>query len=361
MKRLLTFLFVVLMLTGLIFICAGCGQNGDSGREGKAADGAKIITWRLQSAYGESDLEYMAFKPFVEAVKEKTGGRLIINTFPGGTIVPEEEQLEACALGAVDAAHALGGYWRGKIPVGDVDLGLPGQYLGFRTLDKLNDLLYEFEDGGLAAILREAYEKQGNVFYLGSHSFHSYPVIISTVPIATIEDFKGLIIRATGSYADLFNELGASATFVPGGEIYTALQLGTLDAATWSVEGFLGYSWYEVAPYIMTPCISDHNVSHILINLNAWRSLPDDFKEIVLEAYREVYMPKVFELYEAEWEKIIEKQGELHYKIIEIPEETIWEIRKIAREKVWPKIAQKDDYTRRAVELVERWHNLNAP
>ena len=55
----------------------------------------------------EADIEYIALEPWVEAIKERTNGRLIINTFPGGTIVPEDQQLEAVARGAIDVSHAM--------------------------------------------------------------------------------------------------------------------------------------------------------------------------------------------------------------------------------------------------------------
>lgn len=350
-----------LLISVMVFIFAGCG-----GTDKPAANSnddvetpAETFTWRLQCAYGEADIEYIALEPWVEAIKERTNGRLIINTFPGGTIVPEDQQLEAVARGAIDVSHAMGGYWRGTVPVGDIDLGLPGQYPGFRSLDLVMNMLYEFEDGRLSEIFREAYREQAGVYYLGSHSYHGYPVIISTVPIQSIDDLRGLIIRVTGAYADLFEELGASTTFVPGGEMYTELQLGTIDAATWSIEGFLGYSWYEVAPYLMSPTISDHNCSNMLINPDSWEALPDDIKAIVEETYHEVFMPTLFQIYEDEWDRVVEKQEELGYEIVQIPEETIEEIKTIAREKIWPKIANKDEYTRQAMDLIERWYEAN--
>lgn len=360
MKRKVVWMAIIVMVVGSLFIMPGCApapapEPTEQVPEAPVQQEQQTITWRLQSAYGEADLEYIALGSFVKAIEEKSGGQLKINIFSGGTIVPEEEQLEATARGVVEISHALGGYWRGTVPVGDVDFGLPAQYIG--TLENFKHMLYEFEGGALAEIFREAYASQGGVYYFGSHSFHGYPVIISTVPIRSIEDMSGLVIRATGSYADLFEALGASTVFVPGGEMYTELQLGTIDAATWSIEGFLGYNWFEVAPYVMAPTISDHNTSHLLVNPAAWDALPDNLKSIIKEAYFEVFMPTLFQMYEDEWKRVAEKQTELGYEIVQMPEETIKEIRRVARENIWPQIAQKDDYTRRAVELIERWHN----
>jgi TRAP-type C4-dicarboxylate transport system substrate-binding protein len=349
MKRLAIFFILVSLLVGLAFVFTGCTSD-------TPAPGEETFNWRLQCAYSEADMEYIALDPFIEAIKKGTDGRLNITKFSGGTIVPEEEQLEANQRGVIEINHASGGYWRGIVPVGDVDMGLPGQYPGFRTLDEFKHMVYEFEDGALIKTFREAYSKQAGVYFLGNHSYHGYPVFISKVPIRTMDDFKGLVVRATGATADLVEAIGTATTFIPGGEMYMALSLGTIDVATWSVEGFIGYNWYEVAPYIMVPTISEHNASHLTINQEAWDALPAAYQEVVQKAYLDVYLPALFDLYEDEWQTVYDKQAELKYEIIEMEAETLTQIRKIAREKIWPQIADKDEYTRKAVDIVMRWH-----
>jgi len=141
--------------------------------------------------------------------------------------------------------------------------------------------------------------------------------------------------------------------------MYTELQLGTIDAATWTIEGFLGYKWHEVAPYVIVPPISDHNTSHLLINPAAWETLPDDLKEILKNTYREVFIPTLFQMYEDEWNRVVEQQAALGYEIVQMPEEDIKTIREMAREQIWPAIAQKDEYTKRAVDLMVRWHEAH--
>lgn len=352
MKRLVASFLIIMVIMLLVF--TGCATK-DSGGNGEK----EAFTWRLQCAYTEADIEYQVLDPWLEAIKERTNGKLVINKFPGGTIVPEVEQLQACAKGVVDMSLAQGGYWRGTVPIGDIDLGMPGQYPGYDSLESFKDILYEFEDGALGQVFRKAYAEQAGVYYFATHSIHGYPVIMSKKPIRTLDDFKGIVMRAAGSYADLFEEIGVSTVQVPGGEMYTELQLGTLDAATWSIEGFLSYNWYEVAPYIMTPTVSSHSTSHFLINPDSWEALPDNIKEIVEETYFEIFMPSLYEIYQEEWAKVIEKEAELGYEVVEFPEEEMKELRRIAREKIWPAVAAKDEYCKQAVELINRYYETH--
>lgn len=363
-KKCTWLLIIFTVFLSLTLLVSGCGPDEVApdvtdepvDEEPVVVDDDEVFVWRLQSIGGDADLEYIGLEPFVEAVYERSGGRLIIETFPEGTVVPADEQLEAVEAGVIDISSSQGGYSRGTVPVGMVDVGLPGQYKGFGSLDEYRHLLYEFEDGALHKLLREAYADQGGVFYLGSHTHHGYPVFISKTPLRTMDDFQGLVVRAIGAWQDLIAEFGAATTFIPGSEMYMALSLGTIDVATWSVEGFLSYSWYEVAPYIMRPTISENSLSHFLINQDSWNALPDDIKQILEEAYHEVFTVAVFDLYEEEWQNVENLQEELGYEIIDMDESFLIEAHRIAREVQWPEVAEIDDYTREAVAIVERWH-----
>ena len=346
MKRLLVAMLALSMLIGATAIIAGCGTD-DAEETG--------FEWRYQVAFEEADMEYQALEPFVEAVEEESDGELTINAYPSGQIVPPAEQLEAVSMGTIDASHSFPPYYRGQVPVADIDSGLPGQYPGFGTLDDAMHMLYEYEDGALSDVFREAYDDQADAYYLGSHSVHGYPALISTEPLTEVEDFQGQIIRATGTYGDLMEALGASATDVDGGEIYSEVELGTLDALTWSIEMFLAYNLYEVAEYVHVPPVSGHAMSHVVINHESWEALPADLQEVVEEAYHEVYIPELFNLYEEEWAEVEDKQDEYGYEILEI-DDLIDEKREIAMEEIWPEVAAQDEYTEEAMEIVESWH-----
>lgn len=335
---------IILVVTIILSFAVVCTANTSQ---------SEVYTWTHQCAFDEADFEYQSLKPFVKAVEEESNGRLIIKTYPGGAIVPVEEMLSNCSAGVIDVCHAGSAYWRGIVPLGNVNYGLPFMYMG--GLDTIIDLLYNFQDGKLDKLFREAWEKQGNVYYVGSHSIHAFPIIMSNKAIVEVEDLKGLKIRITGAGAELLSEVGASPMFLPGGELYMAIKLGTVDAITWSADGYLGYKFYEVAKFVNISGLGDHSLNNFLINLNAWNKLPDDLKEIYIKAYREIYVPTLYDAYEAEYKKIKDRQEELGYTVTEFSDESIKELTKIAREKVWPK-AKEDEYCTEAIEIIEKYY-----
>ena len=86
---------------------------------------AEKVNWRHQCAYDTADKEYIALTNFYDAVLLATDGNFVVETFPGETIVPTEELLSATAEGVVEVCHAAGGYWKGVVPVANIEQGLP--------------------------------------------------------------------------------------------------------------------------------------------------------------------------------------------------------------------------------------------
>lgn len=341
MKRIIITLILVTII--LSFIISGSANTNQD----------EVYTWTHQCAFDQADYEYISLEPFIKAVEERSNGRLIINIFPGGSIVPVEEMLSSCSAGVIDVCHAGSAYWRGIVPLGNINYGLPFMYMG--GLDVINDLLYQYQDGKLDKLFREAWEKQGDVYYVGSHSIHAFPIIMSSRPISEIEDLKGLKIRITGAGAELLSEVGASPMFLPGGELYMAMKLGTVDAITWSADGYLGYKFHEVAKFINVSGLGDHSLNNFLVNRNTWGKLPDDLKKIYIDAYHEIYVPTLYDLYEAEYGKITDQKEELGYTVTEFSENATKQLTDIAMEKVWPK-AKEDEYCTEAIEIIEQYY-----
>ncbi len=91
------------------------------------------------------------------------------------------------------------------------------------TLKEVEALI---EKTGLYAQFEAAYDRQ-NCHLLGIHTYGPYPALVSNKPIRSLDDFKGLKVRAILATANLLKELGAAPGYIPGGEIYMALKLGT--------------------------------------------------------------------------------------------------------------------------------------
>ena len=323
-----------------------------------APTGPEKVTWRHQCAYDTADKEYIALGNFFDAITLATGGNFDIESFPGETIVPTEELLSATAEGVVEVCHAAGGYWKGVVPVANIEQGLPGQYTG--TLEEWHELQYDYAPDGrtLEDIYREAYAKQG-VFHLGGHSYNGYPSIFSTVPIRTLSDYEGIIVRVSGAPGKVFEALGASVTWLPGAELYMALKLGTIDVACWSCEGLIGYKWYEICKYVINPPMSMHSTSHFIINQDAWDALPDEYKGIYETAYHDIYIPQLYAHYQAEWDKIYSMAEPLGYEIIELSDADVAEMTRIAMEEIWVEEAAKAPECKEALDIIKSYYGIS--
>ncbi|MEM0105094.1 MAG: TRAP transporter substrate-binding protein DctP [Zestosphaera sp.] len=147
----------------------------------------------------------------------------------------------------------------------------------------------------LQDILRKHIEARG-VLLVGPLDIVPSEVLVSRVPIRTLDDIKGKIIRTAGLSAKIYEKLGAKVVTLTAGEIYQALQLGTIDALEWGdyeADYILGY--HEVAKYVLEapPGYSLHSGAYpdsiLILNPNSWNNLPDDLKEIVKGAAKAAY------------------------------------------------------------------------
>src|SRR5690606_2219425 len=109
--------------------------------------------------------------------------------------------------------------------------------------------------------------------------------IISKKPITSMADFKGLKIRSFGLEAKWYENMGAQPVFLGGGEIYTALATGVIDAARWSSPaGNYNNSFHEVAKYYVQPSPLPVPNNFFAVNKQAWDQLPADMQAILNEA-----------------------------------------------------------------------------
>jgi TRAP-type mannitol/chloroaromatic compound transport system substrate-binding protein len=238
------------------------------------------IKWRAQCFWSSSEVTYKLFEQLCARINKLTQGRLTIEPFSGGAVTGVFESLDAVSAGVLQAHSSWPGYWTGKEPA----LSILGD-LAFAYTDPMQMATWYYERDGIS-LLREAYAKF-NVYPVGV-TWWGAESLVSRKPIKTIEDFKGVKIRSPqGLTADIFTKLGASPVILPGGEIYSALDKGVVDAADWATVsmnqrmGLFEPAKYSVTIYHSLP------VQEFSVNAAAWKQLPDELKEIVTAAVHE--------------------------------------------------------------------------
>ena len=237
-------------------------------------------TWKIQTSWpGGAGLQI--FKDWCATIQEKTGGELALQPFGANDVVGDFQLYDAVKNGVLQAVNPFTIYVQGIIPAG---VFLSSYPLGLRNPHEWDVFFYGL--GGLE-MARELYAAQG-MHYVGP-VHHGPNIIHSKVPIRSIDDFRGRKMRLPGGMvAEVFTEIGAETTVLPGSEIFPALEKGTIDVADYvgpAVNYSLGFS--QVTKYIsMGPpgfmsLYQPVDLMDITVGMDAWNALPDEMKQFV--------------------------------------------------------------------------------
>jgi TRAP-type mannitol/chloroaromatic compound transport system substrate-binding protein len=258
---------------------AGVGLAASAVAKPAIAQSMPELKWRLTSSFPKSlDTIYGAAEVFAKAVAEATDNKFQIQVFAGGEIVPGLQALDAVQNGTVEACHTACYYYFGKDPTFAFGTAVPfglnsrmqnaWQYFG-GGIDLLNDFfkgynIYGVPMGNTGAQMGGWFRKEIN----------------------TPADFKGLKMRIGGYAGTVLAKLGLVAQQIAGGDIYPALEKGTLDAAEWVGpydDEKLGFN--KVAKFYYYPGWWEGGAMlHLLINTEKWNALTPAYKSIVRTA-----------------------------------------------------------------------------
>jgi len=218
--------------------------------------------------------QWPSIEAFADYARRASNGRLDIEIFTPGTVVPTMELFEAVGKGMLEMGHSLPAYEGGKMPVFNIGYGMP------YTFDNHNEMSVYYYDLGLLDIMRGEAAAH-NVYFLGPTMSH-HVTLLTKKPIRKIEDFKGLKLRSTGLIADVMSKAGASCVFLPGPEIYPSLEKGVIDGTHWGAEGAMySMGFHEVTKYDLTPHMQRSATLEVFINMDKWNALPDDLQAIL--------------------------------------------------------------------------------
>jgi tripartite ATP-independent transporter DctP family solute receptor len=214
---------------------------------------------------------------FSKRVTEITAGRVKVEIYPAGQLFADKDYIKAVPAGAVDMAQSVMPLWSGLVPansIPDLPLFWDGWPHVWRALDS------EFGD-----ILQKGMEKVGvKVLYWMQDGKAGFATKFS---LKKLEDFKGKRIRVPSEQAShTVKALGGAPAYMGGGEVYMALQRGTVDGGLTSLTSFYDRKYYEVTKYVTEPDFM-FGVYACLINLKKWNDLPADIQGMLQTAGQE--------------------------------------------------------------------------
>ncbi|MEJ5358852.1 MAG: TRAP transporter substrate-binding protein DctP [Desulfobacterales bacterium] len=316
---------------------------------GQAQAQTATIKWRMQSIDPPSLIgPQITQKDFCERIRKMSNGRLDITLYTAGQLAPSLELVDSLAKGSVDIAYTSSVYYTGIVPEANIDLvTLPPN-----ILKTLQDALQVYWYSGVDELMREGYRQHG-VYYVGSLFFTEPNTFWSKKPIQKVEDLKGFKIRGYGYYAKTLAKLGASPTFIPHEEVYTALAQGVIDGSMTAGSYYKRFKYYEVAPHYYLPGFAPVWSMCILASQKSWEALPEDLKAIVQEAF------KVFAIdhQQRTWwehEQMVKELPALKATLITWPEAEVAKLRKAGLEFL-PEIAKKGDRCAKGLEIIRSY------
>jgi len=188
---------------------------------------AQTTTWKYQSTWPTKDIFHEMAVDYAKKVNDMTGGRLKLDVLAAGAVVPAFQMADAVHSGVLDAGHGVCAYWYGKHKAYSL-FGTPPS-LGWDAHGFLGWFYY----GGGEALYKELVNDILKLNLVGVLYFPmpTQPLGWFKKEMKSADDFKGLKYRTVGLSADLFKEMGAAVTILPGGEIVPAMDRGLLDAA----------------------------------------------------------------------------------------------------------------------------------
>lgn len=237
------------------------------------------IKWRLTSSFPKSlDTIYGNAGVMSKMVSEATDGKFQIDVFAAGELVPGLQAADAAAEGTVDMCHTVAYYYWGKDPTWALGAAVPFA-LSARAH---NAWLYH---GGGNDLFNEFLAKQ-NLFGLPGGNTGVQMGGWYRKELNTLDDLKGLKVRIGGFAGVVAEKLGVVPQQLAGGDVYPALEKGTIDGAEWVGpydDQKLGFA--KVAPYYYYPGWWEGGPTvHFLFNKEKWESLPAQYQAILRTA-----------------------------------------------------------------------------
>ena len=276
-----TFLSVVLS-TALIIILSACGGSDNSSTQGAAAE-QQTFKWKLVTTWPKNFPGLgVAPENFATLVDRMSNGRLKVKVYAAGEIVPALEVFSAVSSGTAEMGHGAAYYWKGKIPAAPFFTSVP---FGLNA-QEMNGWLHH---GGGLELWRELYAPFNLVPMAGGNTGIQMGGWFNK-ELNSIDDFKGLKMRIPGLGGEVFTRAGGTAVNMPGGEIFTSLQTGVIDAAEWVAPyNDLAFGFHNVAKYYYYAGWQEPGPTlELIINKSAYDSLPDDLVAIVEAAARTI-------------------------------------------------------------------------
>jgi len=243
------------------------------------------VNWRLASSFPKSlDTIFGAADVFTKRVSALTNGKFNIRSFAGGEIVPALQVMDAVQAGTVEIGHTASYYYFGKDPTFAFDCAVP---FGLTSRQQTA----WFDQGGGRQLTREFFKEYGIMNFMGGNTGTQMGGWFRK-EVKSVNDLQGLKMRVGGFAGRVMQRLGLVPQQIAGGDIYPALEKGTIDAAEWVGpydDEKLGF--FKVAPYYYAPGWWEAGPQlSFYVGIKEWEKLPKEYQAALEVASYEAHV-----------------------------------------------------------------------
>lgn len=298
------------LIAGTLVACGGSQETTQPAPTGDApADSSKpSYSFRLAETHPPDYPTTLGDKKFAELVNEKSGGRIKIDVFPSAQLGEEKAVIEQVQLGAIEFTRVSSGALAGF----NKDYGVFSLPYIFDSQEHMWNFL-KGADGEKLLESLESSKMKGLTYYdPGARSFYTKD------PVTKLEDLKGKKIRVIQNQVnvDIMEALGASATPMPYGEVFSAIQTGVIDGAENNYPSYYSSKHYEVAKNFI---VDQHQrvPEVLLVSTATWSKLSPEDQKILKDAAIESvdYQIEQWNKYEKESEEKVVAAGSVITKV----------------------------------------------
>mgnify|MGYP001365584704 CR=1 FL=1 len=240
------------------------------------------FTWKVQSHWPGSSSSYTDSLGRIKRVlEERTDGRLKLQLYEAGSLFKATDTFNAVSRGILEMGTISPSYAQDKISLAGIASGLP---FAFRNVW---EAAYFHQNLGFEQMLRD--EAAEHDVYWATDKVYPTEMVVKE-PVESVEDFNSLKIRSSGALQTFLTEAGAAASYIPGSELYSALDSGIVDGAHWgAAQGASSMSLYEVAPYHVKPALNIAGTDAFIVNQKALDKLSKADAKTVRDALNEQF------------------------------------------------------------------------
>ena len=322
-----------LLAAGAVALAGCAGEQADCG---PGSGSAERFDWKLVTTWPPNfpGLGTGVLK-LVEMIEAASGGRLRIKVYAAGELVPAFEVFDTVSSGTAEMGHGSAYYWKGKTEAAQLFTAIP---FGMTAME-MNGWMYY---GGGLDLYRELYEQFNLVPFPAGNTGVQMGGWFNR-EINSLDDLQGLKMRIPGLGGEVLKRAGGTPVNLPGADIFTALQTGSVDATEWiGPYNDVAFGLHQAARYYYYPGWQEPGpVLECTVNRDAWLSLPEDLQAIISIACSAINDQMTAEFVARNAQSLDKLRSEGQVEIRSFPPEVLRELRRIADE-VLQDLVQRD-------------------